>query len=96
MTTPVKEEATKDISAHIIAHYLNEIQGAHEYLNMAKNAMDMGKPDLAEWLQRIAADEYTHAKFIYDYIRENNMPLSEEDCNKLYLLEKKMQEYPSF
>lgn len=94
MTTMTKEEATKDISAHIIAHYNDEIKGAHEYLAMAKKTMEMDRPDLAEWFHSIAADEYTHAKFMYNYIRENNMPLSEDDCNKLYLLEKKMEEFP--
>lgn len=96
MAATITEGTLKDdVSTYIIAHYLDEIKGAHEYLDMAKKAMETNRHNLAEWLQRIAYDEYTHAKFIHEYIHANKLPLSEDDSNKLYLLEKKMQEFPS-
>ena len=45
-----------------------ELEDGCEYMREAEEADSMGKSYYAEGLRRIAYDEYTHAKFIRDYL----------------------------
>lgn len=53
----------------------DEIQDSNSYCDMAKSAETMGDRQTAKYLYAIAKDEYTHAKFIHEYMIDNGLPI---------------------
>jgi ferritin len=49
-------------------HLEDEIEDACEYLKKSEEAEDMDKPYLATGLRKMAMDEYTHARFLREYL----------------------------
>ena len=51
-----------------LKHLEDEIEDACEYLKEADEAEADGKEYLAKGLKNVAMDEYTHARFLRDYL----------------------------
>jgi ferritin len=49
-------------------HLEDEIEDACEYLKKSEEAEAMDKPYLATGLRKMAMDEYTHARFLREYL----------------------------
>lgn len=68
-------------------HLKEEIEDACEYLKKADEAEEEGKHYFAHGLKRIAWDEYSHAKFLRDYLMTkeayNNHEEIDEHWHKL-------------
>jgi hypothetical protein len=56
-----------------IKHLEDEIEDACEYLKEADEAKADGKDYLAVGLHKAALDEYTHAKFLRDYLHTKHV-----------------------
>lgn len=59
---------------HIFWHkFRDEVSGAENYMDMAEEAEHMGKPHIAKGFKEMAKDEYTHAKFFKDLVKDDEM-----------------------
>jgi rubrerythrin len=61
----------------------DELEDGCEYLREAEEADSQGKSYYAEGLRRIAYDEYTHAKFIREYLTKKGVYHENADYAKL-------------
>lgn len=78
---------------HIIHKLKDEISEANTYLDMAHRGSCMLQSDIVESILCIAKDEYSHAKFIYDYLHCMNAQIDDETCENYRKLECRMREY---
>lgn len=64
----------------LMSKYTEEIHDYHEYKKMCREARAEEKYELAFWLERIAADERSHAKWLHGHLtHEGKMtPAGEE------------------
>lgn len=69
----------EEITKHLQEKFAGEVHGADGYLNMAEAAERMGKYELAEGLYEMAKDEYSHADFIADTMKEHGVAASKEE-----------------
>jgi ferritin len=56
-----------------IKHLEEEIEDACEYLKEAEDAKEGGKEYLAAGMRKVALDEYSHAKFLRDYLHSKHV-----------------------
>ena len=56
-----------------IKHLEEEIEDACEYLKEADEAEEDGKEYLAVGMRKVALDEYSHAKFLRDYLHTKHV-----------------------
>lgn len=73
---------SEDRFSHIVHKLESEIKDANEYCKMAKKAEEMGECELAKNLYEIYYDEYTHAYFIYHFLRDKDYDIPNEICEK--------------
>lgn len=57
----------------LMEKYMEEIHDYKEYKKMHREAKEKGCHELAFWLDRIAADERSHAKWLHDHLCEHDM-----------------------
>lgn len=57
----------------LLAKYMEEVHDYKEYKHMHREAKNEDKHELAFWLDRIAADERSHAKWLHDYLCHHDM-----------------------
>lgn len=69
----------EEITKHLQENFSGEVHGADGYMKMAESAERMGKEDLARGLYMMAKDEYTHADFIADTMKELGIAATKED-----------------
>lgn len=67
----------QDITKTLQEHLSEEIEDSKHYWHMAKSAEDMGNDKLAKYLYAISKDEFTHADFIHDYLKESGLMIPE-------------------
>ena len=60
-------------------HMEEEIEVIMEYHRLSEQARDAGEEELAVWLYEIAKDEYSHAKYIHDHLKEIGYPIPNEE-----------------
>ena len=65
-----KEHEKMDIKEYFKHEFPEEIEGCNKYCDLAKKAEEKGDRKLAYGLYEMGKDEYTHAKFIHDYLIE--------------------------
>lgn len=53
--------------------FRDEINGVENYMNMAVQAEMAGKKDVAKGYREMAKDEFTHAKFLKDLVKDDEV-----------------------
>ena len=66
-----------------LKHLEDEIEDACEYLKEAEEAKTDGKDYLAAGLHKVALDEYTHAKFLRDYLHTKHVYHEDEGHDRI-------------
>ena len=69
----------EEITKHLQEKFAGEVRGADGYMNMAEAAERMGEESLAKGLYMMAKDEYSHADFIADTMKERGVAATQED-----------------
>lgn len=69
---------------HIVSHLNDEIDGFNGYADMAEKADEKDDCYLRDRLLEMAYDEYTHAVFIFSYLKEVIDFSITEECSKKY------------
>lgn len=54
----------------LMEQLIEEVHDYKEYKQMHREAKEEGNHELAFWLDRIAADERSHARWLYEYLCE--------------------------
>lgn len=54
----------------LMAKFIEEAHDYKEYKEMHCKAKEEGNHELAFWLERIAEDEHSHARWLYEHLRE--------------------------
>lgn len=75
---------------HIKAKLLDEIKDAMTYLDMAQQGECMLKCSIVDNIRHMACDEYSHAKFIYEYLMCMGVELEADTCEQYKNLECRM------
>lgn len=65
----------------------DEIQDCKHYAKMSKVMEHAGHMDAAKYLHAISKDEFTHAKFIYEFLSMEGIDIPESDIVKYHELE---------
>lgn len=52
----------------LMEKFIEEVHDYKEYKHMHREAKEHGHHELAFWLDRIAADERSHARWLYEYL----------------------------
>lgn len=60
----------------------DEIEDCKKYLKMSKACEHAGHEKAAKYLHMIAKDEFTHARFLYEYLSEEGIDIPTEDAVK--------------
>lgn len=81
--------STANISTHIIQHLKEEIVGCLGYLKMAEK-IENSDPRLARYIAEMAYDEYTHAKFIYEYLKDEHYEMPKELAEAYWNMKQKV------
>lgn len=79
------DDAKKEIVTHLTKELTEEISGVESYFNYAEMAHKLGDSYLERGLCEIAKDEYTHAKFIHDYLVDAGATITTEQETKWML-----------
>ncbi|MCQ2513124.1 MAG: hypothetical protein MJ092_07065 [Lachnospiraceae bacterium] len=78
----------EDIQQKLSAELPEEIQGAADYHEAALAAKEAGEEMLYAYLTATAKDEMQHAKWIYEYMEENRLPIPEPTKERYKELER--------
>lgn len=62
-----------EVENKLRSDFKDEIEDCNTYYEMSETATNMGHKELGEYLLEISKDEYTHAKFIHEYLLEHPM-----------------------
>lgn len=81
----------EEIVKHLQEKFTAEIKDADAYMNMAETAEKMGKEDMARGLYMMAKDEFTHADFIADTMKEHGASATKESWAAFEALKTRMQ-----
>lgn len=85
---------TMDSVAETLADdFGDEISDSKKYLHMAKIADKAGDQKDCHYLMEMAKDEYTHAYFIHDFMKEHHMDIPKEQCEEFECLTETMKEF---
>jgi len=57
----------------IMSKFMEEVQDYKEYKAMCREAKDRDKDYLSFHMERIAEDEWTHACWLHDYLKDHGM-----------------------
>lgn len=68
----------QDITKTLQEHLPDEIEDSKHYMHMAKSAEEMGNGHLAKYLYAVSKDEFTHADFIYTYLKDAGLAIPED------------------
>lgn len=77
----------QEVNAKIVKEFQDEIQSAVSYHQMALTVKSEGREVESFYLFKIAQDEMSHAKWIYDYSKENSLQLPADQLQKYKELE---------
>lgn len=77
MATTTTTAAT-DLKESLKAKFAEELADVNKYFDLADQAKQEGDTYLAHWLCEIAKDEYTHVKFLRDYLIDSGMTITTE------------------
>ena len=86
----------EDLKKKLVAQLPDEIEDSNMYFEMAQMAAnDCHNQNLAHNLFEISKDEYTHAKFIHDFMVMNGMCLPDDlKCKWMTLEARAHKVYP--
>lgn len=87
-----KMTTMEDVSECLQKDFAEEIADAKKYLCMAKIAGNAGDEHDWHYLTEMAKDEYTHAAFIYDFMKRHEMHIPEEHEECYHKLKEEMAE----
>ncbi len=80
-----------DIKSNFKKDFLDEIEDCNKYLDMAMVAENAGSSELTHGLYAVAWDEYTHARFIHDWLVDWGCEISEKEAMKWHELKERVQ-----
>lgn len=81
----------EEISKHLQEKFANEVKDADGYMNMAEAAERMGKEDLARGLYMMVKDEFSHADFIADVMKEQGTSATKDSWEAFEMLKKRVE-----
>lgn len=76
-----KTMTIEDISKQLHEDFSDEIHDTNKYMDMAECAKQLGHDETAYYLSEIAKDEYSHACYIYMYLKEHGIAIDKEDAD---------------
>lgn len=85
------EMTVHDIKESFKEDFPDEVHDASTYCDMAQAAEMAGHEELARGLYEMAHDEYTHAKFIHDYLIDWGCEISEKEMMHWHELKERME-----
>lgn len=80
-----------ELTKHLQGKFAAEVTDADGYMTMAETAEKAGKEDLARGLYMMAKDEFTHADFIADTMKENGISATKESWEAFEVLKKRVE-----
>lgn len=81
----------EEIGKHLQEKFSEEIKCADGYMTMAENAEKMGKEDMARGLYMMVKDEFSHADFIADTMKEHGLSATKESWAAFEDLKKRVE-----
>lgn len=82
-----------EVADHLADDFEDEIHDSKKYLCMAKVADHAGNSHDSHYLMEMAKDEYTHARFIRDFMEEHDMEVPEDQLEQFEKLEKEIEKF---
>lgn len=80
-----------ELTKYLQEKFTAEVTDADEYMTMAETAEKVGKEDLARGLYMIAKDEFTHADFIADTMKEHGISATKDSWEAFEALKKRVE-----
>lgn len=81
----------QDITKKLQEHLPDEIGDTKTYIHMAKSAEEMGNGHLAKYLYAVCKDEFSHADFIYTYLKDSGIAIPEDQVVMFEEVKNKMK-----
>ncbi len=82
-----------DMSAYLISHFTEEIDGAKDYFDLAKESYHQGKGEMAKYLMMMTEDECSHAEFIMKVAPMHNTVLPEKEVERFEMLKMHIKKF---
>lgn len=82
-----------DVTEELENDFADEIHDSKKYMRMSRVAEKHGDYDDSYYLLEMSKDEFTHAKFIHEYLEEHDIEIPEELEEKYEKLEEEMSEF---
>lgn len=79
-----------DVADKLVDDFEDEIDDSKKYLCMAKVAEKSGNEHDSYYLYEMAKDEYTHARFIKDFMEEHDIEIPEDHEERYHKLEEEI------
>lgn len=80
-----------ELAKYLQGKFTAEVTDADGYMTMAETAEKVGKEDLARGLYMIAKDEFTHADFIADTMKEHCISATKDSWEAFEALKKRVE-----
>lgn len=88
-----KTMTMEDVAEQLQADFIDEIEDSKKYFHMSKIAYKAHCEEDCHYLTEMAKDEYTHAYFIHEFMKEHDMHISEEHEEAFEKLSERMKEF---
>lgn len=83
----------EDVANELSGDFEDEISDSKKYYHMAKIADRAGDDEDCHYLTEMAKDEYTHAYFIHNFMKEHDIHIPEEQEKAFEELTDMMKEF---
>lgn len=83
----------EDVSRELEKDFSDEISDSKKYFCMAKIADKAGCEEDCHYLMEMSKDEYTHAHFIYEFMKEHDIHVPEEQEKEFMELKERMEKF---
>lgn len=83
----------EDVANELEKDFADEIADSKRYLCMAKVADSANDHKDSHYLLEMAKDEFTHARFIYWFMRKHDMWIAEDQEKKYHELAEEMNKF---
>lgn len=80
-----------EVADKLADDFEDEIGDSRKYLCMAKVAEKSGNGSDSHYLYEMAKDEYTHARFIRDFMEEHDIEIPEDQDSRYHKLEEEIE-----
>lgn len=78
-TMKSKFQVMQELTNKLTDNFPDECQGVIEYLELSEKFKTYGDHKMASFMKEMAKDEYSHAKCISKFLKDNDITMTDED-----------------